>query len=154
MLLCPYDGCDASRRHPSELQDHVDFVHEEIFHNVCNHIHEKTGAKCEHKYERRSELTRHKRTHSDARPHQCTVCPKAFKSPGDLTRHERTHSDARPHKCTGCLKAFKFKNVLDRHWVRKHSPPDDPRRTKHKCEECPEGFVTSGDLKQHCLRKH
>ncbi|KAJ1464929.1 hypothetical protein T484DRAFT_1648919, partial [Baffinella frigidus] len=105
-LECPYDRCDKSYHRPGELEAHVDFVHEKIYRNVCNHIHEVTGAKCGKKCETKSDLTKHMRTHSDDRPHKCTVCPMAFKSPGNLEQHMRTHSDDRPHKCTGCLKAF------------------------------------------------
>ncbi|KAJ1464836.1 hypothetical protein T484DRAFT_1867505, partial [Baffinella frigidus] len=116
---CPYD-CDESYRRPGELQAHVDFVHEKIYRNVCNHIYEN-GVKCVYKCERPSNLERHKREmHSD-----CDV------------------------ECTDCTATFKKKSDLDRHWVTQHSPPDHPARTKCKCEECPAGFPTSEDLKQH-----
>ncbi|KAJ1489729.1 hypothetical protein T484DRAFT_1743867 [Baffinella frigidus] len=74
---CPYDGCDESRRYPGELQQHVDFVHKGIYHNVCDHIDEE-GAKCEHKYATRGELKRHwAATHSpidhpDRTKYKCT----------------------------------------------------------------------------------
>ncbi|KAJ1466563.1 hypothetical protein T484DRAFT_3633115 [Baffinella frigidus] len=151
---CPYDGCDESRRHPGELKDHVDYKHKKIYRNVCDHINEKTGVKCEYKCARLCDLEQHKRTHSDARPHKCTVCPMAFKNPDGLTRHERkTHSDDRNHKCTGCTETFKDKFVLDRHWVAKHSPKDNLARTKWKCTECNEGFPTSWACTVHYLRK-
>ncbi|KAJ1465577.1 hypothetical protein T484DRAFT_1757306 [Baffinella frigidus] len=147
---CPYDGCDESRRYPSELQDHVDFEHEKIYHNVCDHIDEK-GAKCGKKCERRGNLEQHMRTHSDDRPHKCTVCPMAFKSDGELTQHKRTHSDARPHKCTVCLMGFKRAEVRDDHYAAICSPIDDPVRTEWKCTLCNKGFPTRSHCKAHRL---
>ncbi|KAJ1463606.1 hypothetical protein T484DRAFT_1758704, partial [Baffinella frigidus] len=121
---CPYDGCDESRRYPGELGEHVDFVHKEIFHNVCGHIHEKTKAKCEYKCATR----------------------------GELKQHKRTHSDVHDHKCTVCLKAFKRADARDRHWVAYHSPLDDPLRTNHKCTVCNKGFPTPSRCNDHYLR--
>ncbi|KAJ1466595.1 hypothetical protein T484DRAFT_1756510 [Baffinella frigidus] len=73
---CPYDGCNVSRRKPGELQQHVDLVHKEIFHNVCDHIDEKTGAQCGYKCETPGSLRQHKREkHSDVRDHKCTDDP-------------------------------------------------------------------------------
>jgi hypothetical protein len=121
---CPYDGCIVSRCSPGELQQHVDFEHKGIYHNVCGHIHERTGAKCEYKCATRGELKQHKRTHSDARDYTCTVCSMAFKSAA--------------HR--------------DNHWVSQHSPLDHPLRTKYKCTECNKGFPTPGHRNEHYLR--
>ncbi|KAJ1466318.1 hypothetical protein T484DRAFT_1862019 [Baffinella frigidus] len=123
---CLVDGCNKSYRRPDVLQHHVDFVHKEIFHNVCGHIDEK-GVKCGYKCEQRGSLKTHKR----------------YK-----------HSDVRDVECTGCTETFKSTQERDVHWVSKHSPPDDPRRTKYKCEVCPAGFPTSQDLTSHFLRRH
>ncbi|KAJ1465829.1 hypothetical protein T484DRAFT_1863334 [Baffinella frigidus] len=123
---CPYDGCNVSRHSPCELRGHVDFVHTEIFHNVCGHIDEKTGAKCEYKGERSYELKQHK-------------------------RHK--HSDVRDHKCTVCSMAFKSADVRFIHWAAKHSPPGDPVRTKYKCTVCNKGFPSRRECIDHYLRR-
>jgi hypothetical protein len=125
---CLVDGCNRSFHIPSKLQHHVDFTHNGIYHNVCDHIDEETGAKCGYKCEQPCNLESHKRN---------------------------KHSDVCDHKCTDCTKTFKTVGQLDIHCVIKHSPPDDPRRTQHKCELCNhKGFPTSGDLTSHHLYNH
>ncbi|ORY67299.1 uncharacterized protein BCR38DRAFT_387781 [Pseudomassariella vexata] len=46
---------------------------------------------CKRLYERADHLTRHLRSHENARPYQCTRCPKRFNRADLLTRHETTH---------------------------------------------------------------
>ncbi|KAJ1463595.1 hypothetical protein T484DRAFT_1874113, partial [Baffinella frigidus] len=178
---CKVDGCNKSYRSQGELQQHVDFTHNGIYHNVCDHIDED-GAKCRYKCELPGNLERHKRhKHSDVCDHQCTDCTKTFKTahhrdehwvsqhsaandhrrtehkcewPDGLDSHKRKHNDVYDHKCTDCTATFKTKHEYDVHWTRKHSPPDHPARTEYKCGECPAGFPTSGDLASHHLHNH
>lgn len=46
---------------------------------------------CKRVYERADHLTRHLRSHENARPYACTRCPKRFNRADLLTRHESTH---------------------------------------------------------------
>ncbi|KDN72417.1 hypothetical protein CSUB01_00100 [Colletotrichum sublineola] len=46
---------------------------------------------CRKVYERADHLTRHLRSHENARPYQCSRCPKRFNRADLLTRHETTH---------------------------------------------------------------
>ena len=46
---------------------------------------------CKRVYERADHLTRHLRSHENARPYQCSRCPKRFNRADLLTRHETTH---------------------------------------------------------------
>jgi hypothetical protein len=124
---CLVDGCNKSYRKPYQLQYHVDFTHNGIYHNVCDHIDEK-GAKCGKKCETRSDMKIHKRN---------------------------KHSDVCDYKCTGCTETFKSAQNRDMHWVINHSAANDPRRTQHKCELCNhKGFPTSSKLYEHFLRHH
>ncbi|KAJ1464426.1 hypothetical protein T484DRAFT_1758099, partial [Baffinella frigidus] len=64
--ICNWPDCIVSRRRPGELQEHIDFVHEKIFHNVCDHIDEE-GVKCGYPCETRGNLEQHKRRHTPPR---------------------------------------------------------------------------------------
>ncbi|KAK0656444.1 hypothetical protein B0T16DRAFT_452009 [Cercophora newfieldiana] len=46
---------------------------------------------CKRVYERADHLTRHLRSHENARQYQCSRCPKRFNRADLLTRHEATH---------------------------------------------------------------
>jgi len=46
---------------------------------------------CRRVYERADHLTRHLRSHENARQYQCSRCPKRFNRADLLTRHEATH---------------------------------------------------------------
>ncbi|KAF6843178.1 C6 transcription factor [Colletotrichum musicola] len=46
---------------------------------------------CKRVYERADHLTRHLRSHENARPYACSRCPKRFNRADLLTRHETTH---------------------------------------------------------------
>ncbi|KAI1335318.1 hypothetical protein F5Y15DRAFT_251127 [Xylariaceae sp. FL0016] len=46
---------------------------------------------CKRVYERADHLTRHLRSHENARPYQCSRCVKRFNRADLLTRHETTH---------------------------------------------------------------
>ncbi|KAI5925748.1 hypothetical protein F4810DRAFT_699971 [Camillea tinctor] len=46
---------------------------------------------CSRVYERADHLTRHLRSHENARPYRCSRCPRRFNRADLLTRHETTH---------------------------------------------------------------
>ncbi|KAJ1466215.1 hypothetical protein T484DRAFT_1756824 [Baffinella frigidus] len=81
---CPYDGCDASRRRPGELQEHVDFIHEKIYHNC-------TG--CMETFKDKFVLDRHWVAKHSPKDHfartewKCTECNEGFPTSSQCNAH-------------------------------------------------------------------
>ncbi|PWN48998.1 hypothetical protein IE53DRAFT_363482 [Violaceomyces palustris] len=61
-------------------------------------------------------LKAHLRSHSQLKPYQCSVCPRAFSRKHDLERHARVHSGDKPYVCEICGKGFPRSDALRRHW--------------------------------------
>lgn len=51
-------------------------------------------------------LSRHMKSHSEERPHKCSVCERGFKTLASLQNHVNTHTGTKPHRCKFCDSCF------------------------------------------------
>ncbi|CAG0890928.1 unnamed protein product [Darwinula stevensoni] len=127
------------------------------------------------------------RTWDDARIHFCSLCAFCSAKKTDVTRHIRTHTGERPYACDECGRSFSRKTHLNRHrteqvaplvwcgmtWsefrlyfcgvcnyrsvskrsVSKHVLTHTGERP-YKCEECGRGFSDPSNLTRHCRTLH
>ena len=88
---------------------------------------------------------------------RCPSCDREFPVPSLLERHMRTHTQERPHTCSLCGRGYSQSGNLNVHLKTVHGVQVDGGRARsdpeasrpHKCYICNRLFTTSSNMYQH-----
>jgi KRAB domain-containing zinc finger protein len=118
-------------------------------------LYQCTYEGCDKNYTTKSNLTKHRRNHTQKNPFKCPHegCDKSYTQKSSLDRHQKIHSSQKTHKCSheGCDKSYTHKSSLEIHIQQKHSS-----ETPYKCfhEGCDKSYPNKSSLEIHIQQKH
>ncbi|KAH9494480.1 hypothetical protein Btru_020111 [Bulinus truncatus] len=153
MATC--SGCEQEFRDISSLTEHQKDCPANN-RNAVNHGDGFPCPMCGRIYATKSYLERHKKFHSDLKPHVCEVCDKRFSEGFRLKRHMKIHSGTKPFTCEGCKKGFSDSVGLKRHkmslackQLKSHFQLSPQPETEYSCQICDKVFQKNYLLVRH-----
>jgi hypothetical protein len=111
-----------------------------------------TGPNCNKRFQQKTHLNIHARTHSGEKPFACEFegCGLTFSQRGNLRTHARRHTGERPFKCHTCDKDFAQKGNYRAHMeTHKGLKP-----YTCKLDNCNKNFTQLGNMKTHQNKYH
>ncbi|XP_069606963.1 oocyte zinc finger protein XlCOF28-like isoform X1 [Ranitomeya imitator] len=159
--VCKFSSCNlvAMRRHMWKHSDrHKCKICEKTFASATElrlHLNVHLGIKphkcseCDMAYRTPADLLRHTRSvHDLEKPFQCCYCDYASVEATRMKIHIRSHTGERPFTCTLCSFASTDAFKLKRH-IRTHTG-----EKPYVCSFCQATFTQRNSMKMHILRKH
>ncbi|XP_043242035.1 zinc finger protein 467-like isoform X40 [Amphibalanus amphitrite] len=135
---------------PEEAARGLLALHKQHYHRLGTEAGQP-GAADSDELKRKAHMARHRRIHTNERPHVCTVCFKGFIRREHLQRHLKIHGTREPgertHVCNICYKAFIRRDYLQRH-MKIHGTREPSERT-HVCTVCYKAFIRKEHLQRH-----
>lgn len=145
---CTYDGCQSAFTTKSNLNHHIQIVHEKVEAYTC--------PGCKSSFTRKRDRTEHINDAHEGKPYTCTYpdCKSAFTRRGHLKEHTKgVHEQVMSHPCTEpeCEKSFTRAHDLKRHIQAVHE-----KARSHPCtyDGCPYATTRKCNLKKHIKSVH
>lgn len=112
----------------------------------CSDVKSFSCKFCDMKFDQRSTLKTHLKSHRSEKPYECDLCHQHFSNLQHVKRHiEVIHNGETNYQCEYCNKCFRWDSSLRTH-IKTHT-----NERPHRCSSCTYSFRRSCDLKRHMI---